>query len=198
MQTLKSLAKEDINDDFAKKFKAYSNKVANLIIAPQQIKSLNVYLNALSLLCADQISLCHSVTLNSVKLVKELSNLISLLNKNQLKLTGKQDPEDSDEAEPEADSSKLMTHLSKLIRRMSWLVGYISFGLIQVKTVEPTVEESKKETSVQKMERMLMDSKLLSGGLENRFVSTFSPETKQKISDILQLSQDNSLNDLLN
>ena len=81
---------------------------------------------------------------------------------------------------------------------MSWLVGYISFGLIQVKTVEPTVEESKKETTVQKMERMLMDSKLLSGGLENRFVSTFSPETKQKISEILQLSQDNSLNDLLN
>ncbi len=52
-QTLKSIAKEDINEDFAKKFKAYSNKVANLIVAPQQIKSLNVYLNALSLLCAD-------------------------------------------------------------------------------------------------------------------------------------------------
>ena len=44
---------------------------------------------------------------------------------------------------------------------------------------------------------MLMDSKLLSGGLENRFVSTFSPETKLKIAEILHLSQDKSLNDLL-
>ncbi len=35
---------------------------------------------------------------------------------------------------------------------------------------------------------MLMDSKLLSGGLENRFVTSFSPETKQKISEILLVS----------
>ncbi len=68
-QTLKLLHKDDINEDFAKKFKAYSNKIANLVVAPQQIKSLNVYLNALSLLCADQIGLCHSVTSNSIELV---------------------------------------------------------------------------------------------------------------------------------
>lgn len=43
-----------------------------------------------------------------------------------------------------------------------------------------------------------MDSKLLSGGLENRFVTSFSPETKQKISEILLVSQDHGLNELLN
>jgi hypothetical protein len=68
------------------------------------------------------------------------------------------------------------------------LIGYVSFGLIQVKSSEPTLEESKKETPTQKMERMLMDSKLLSGGLESRFMHTFSAETKQKILEILEIS----------
>lgn len=111
-QTLKSLAKDDINEDFAKKFKVYANKIANLIVAPQQIKSLNVYLNALSLLCADQISLCHSVTSNSIELVEQLCNLTNTISKNQRTILGKPEPEDSEEEEPEADSSKLTTRVN--------------------------------------------------------------------------------------
>lgn len=33
-----------------------------------------------------------------------------------------------------------------------------------------------------------MDSKLLSGGLESRYMHTFSAETKQKVLEILEIS----------
>ena len=42
-----------------------------------------------------------------------------------------------------------------------------------------------------------MDSQLLHGGLENTFINSFSVETKQKITEILLLSQDNSLSELI-
>ena len=48
------------------------------------------------------------------------------------------------------------------------------------------------------MERMLMDSKLLSGGLESRYMHTFSAETKQKVLEILEISQDRGLSELVN
>jgi len=41
-----------------------------------------------------------------------------------------------------------------------------------------TTEELKKETSQAKMERMLMESKLLSGGIENRYINLFSQEIR--------------------
>jgi hypothetical protein len=116
-----------------------------LVVAPQQIKSINVYITALPLLCAEQMSLCSSVTLNSINLVKQLHNLTAVLAENQRILAGKQDSDDSDEEE-KPDTSKLSIAINSLSRRVNWLVGYISFGLIQVKNIEPTLEESKKET----------------------------------------------------
>lgn len=72
-----------------------------------------------------------------------------------------------------------------MIRRLSWLVGSISFSLIHVKSEELTHDELKKETADQKMTRLLMESKILSGGIEVRFLSTFAQETKDKLKPIL-------------
>jgi hypothetical protein len=128
--TIKNLGKDDINEDFAKKFQSYSNRIANLIVMPLQLKSLSTYIIALPLLCAEQMNICHSVTSNSVKLVQDFAGLTTLLSENRRSLMGKQDPEDSDDAELEADNGKLSLLVEQLIRKASWLVGYICFGLI--------------------------------------------------------------------
>lgn len=40
------------------------------------------------------------------------------------------------------------------------------------------------------MARMLMESKVLSGGIENRFLSQFDQDTKDKLQSIFEISQD--------
>ena len=47
------------------------------------------------------------------------------------------------------------------------------------------------------MTRLLMDSKLLSGGIENRHMNLFSKATKDQMIDFLTISNDNTLLELL-
>ncbi len=58
-----------------------------------------------------------------------IQNLLSVLGENLLQLLGKEEPEESD-AEEVKDDSRLSKLLNHLLRRISWLVGYVSFGLI--------------------------------------------------------------------
>ena len=106
-ETIKQLKIEDVNEEFSKKFLLYSNKIVNLTIMPKQIKSLNVYISALPILCAEQVSACSTVTLESVKLVKDVASLTKILSENANTILGKNEPEDSDEAEPELTNNKL-------------------------------------------------------------------------------------------
>jgi len=47
------------------------------------------------------------------------------------------------------------------------------------------------------MEKMLMDSKLLAGGMENRFINQFSEAGKKLIRDTLTVVKDNTLVELI-
>lgn len=47
------------------------------------------------------------------------------------------------------------------------------------------------------MARMLLESKVLSGGIENRFLSTFDQETKDKLKPVLQINQDTSILEMM-
>lgn len=70
------------------------------------------------------------------------------------------------------------------------MVGSIAYNLILIKNKavdEPAKEEAKEETADQKMIRMLMESKVLSGGIEGRFLSTFAQDTKDKLKIILDI-----------
>jgi hypothetical protein len=40
------------------------------------------------------------------------------------------------------------------------------------------------------MARLLLESKVLSGGIEDRFISTFAKETKDLLKPILEISND--------
>ena len=66
-----------------------------------------------------------------------------------------------------------------------------------VKPDEIKSELAKKELEKEKMARLLMSSRLLSGGIENRHMNLFSQKTKDMMSDILTISNDFTLLELL-
>lgn len=76
------------------------------------------------------------------------------------------------------------------------LVGFISKiagGLIKkkkqnVENAEST--EEKKETEEEKINRNLLESKLLSGGIENRFLKIFSKENWKALEEIVDVTGD--------
>ncbi len=48
------------------------------------------------------------------------------------------------------------------------------------------------------MARLLLESKVLSGGIEDRFISTFAKETKDLLKPVLEISNDTKSLDKLN
>jgi hypothetical protein len=76
------------------------------------------------------------------------------------------------------------------------LIGHIAHTFVVVKPEEANIE-SKREAEKDRMTRLLMTSKLLSGGIENRHINMFGQNTKELMSDILTISNDFTLLDLL-
>jgi hypothetical protein len=63
-------------------------------------------------------------------------------------------------------------------------VGSLSFNLIRVNKLSETTDPK------EKMIRMLMESKVLSGGMESRFLPTLDKDTKEKLLHTLEISND--------
>ena len=56
---------------------------------------------------------------------------------------------------------------------------------------------AKREAEKERMARLLMSSRLLSGGIENRHMNLFTQKTKDTMSDVLHISNDFTLLELL-
>ena len=52
-----------------------------------------------------------------------------------------------------------------------------AYKLIKVKEAEKDQEKKEKESANEKMQDLIIQSNLLSGGIENRYVTLFSQET---------------------
>ncbi len=100
-------------------------------------------------------------------------------------------PEDKDEDVSNEDNN-MTRNVSVLVRRICWFIGRISFSLIRVdaSTDEESKEKDKSKSADEKMAKMLMESKLLSGGIESRFLSTFAEDIKSKLTPVLAISND--------
>ena len=90
----------------------------------------------------------------------------------------------------------LLKNLDRISSQTCWAIGYVSFNYIQVKQTVLTAEDLKKETTQQKMERMLIESKLLSGGLENQYINLFSQEILDQVRQVLVIGGDFSLQEM--
>jgi hypothetical protein len=104
-------------------------------------------------------------------------------------LVGK--PEDKNE-EGSKEDNKLTQNINELVRRVCWFIGRIAFSLIKVDTSsdEESKEKDKSKFPDEKMIKMLMESKLLSGGIESRFLTTFAEDIKKKVTPVLAISND--------
>lgn len=100
-------------------------------------------------------------------------------------------PEEKDEDDSKKDNN-MTRNVNALVRRICWFIGRISFSLIRVdaSTDEESKEKDKSKSADEKMAKMLMESKLLSGGIESRFLSTFAEDIKNKLTPVLAISND--------
>lgn len=100
-------------------------------------------------------------------------------------------PEDKNE-EGSKEDNKLTQNINELVRRVCWFIGRIAFSLIKVDTSsdEESKEKDKSKFPDEKMIKMLMESKLLSGGIESRFLTTFAEDIKKKVTPVLAISND--------
>jgi hypothetical protein len=139
--------------------------------------------------CGDYPQTCNTVCTAAFRLVERMSGFITLLKDKHQFTKGTPDDEQDSEAEPTTyDDIKndLTENVQEWTRKVCWFLGLVSFNLVNIKVEELTAEQLKDETNDQKMTRVLMDSKVLSGGIENRFISTFGNETKEILKPVLE------------
>jgi len=108
-------------------------------------------------------SLLPLVTKSVISIVQEISAFYNLMKKHSVNLSVSE------------DKDKLRKNLDSFSRNLSWFVGMISYKLIKVKEVEKDQDKKDKESASEKMQDLVIQSNLLSGGIENRFVTQFSP-----------------------
>lgn len=135
-----------------------------------------------------------------LEVVRALCSYVDLVNDKYAKLlSGKTTEEESDsDAESEVTKSDpLAATIVELARKLCWLIGSLAHNLVVVKPEEVQADQQKREDEKERMARLLMSSRLLSGGIENRHMNLFSQKTKDTMSDILTISNDFTLLELL-
>ena len=85
----------------------------------------------------------------------------------------------------------LRNHLDKdIIKFFVWTISKLSYSFISVKKVAELSEE-------EKMNKKILDSKLLSGGIENRFLPILSKDTVNSLRDLCEITADKTIKQYL-
>jgi hypothetical protein len=182
--TVDSKEKDFFDEAKTKVYKLYAKRMVSIFAHPQKTHLLNLYITTLSQVCGDHPHMCSSVTSSAIGLTQVISDFTQYLKTEHNKLKGEPNAEVSEDTEPFTDddiANDMTTRMKELTRRVCWFLGTISFNLVQIKSEQLTLEQMKEEQPSQKMARMLMESKVLSGGIENRFLNKFDQETKDKL-----------------
>ena len=79
------------------------------------------------------------------------------------------------------EKDRVKTFLDSFSRNLSWFLGLTAFKLIKVKDDKEAAEKKEGEkdsaaSSHDKMQDLIIQSNLLSGGIENRFITLFSAD----------------------
>ncbi len=131
-------------------------------------------------------TICHA----SSDILREISLFNTLMKKHSEKITSFA-----------SDKDRFKTFLDSFSRSLSWFVGQTAYKLIKVKKEEEKKEKeegaSNTKEEIEKMHDLIIQSNLLSGGIENRNIHLFSAESQSQIEDLIKISQDNSLLELL-
>jgi DNA-binding transcriptional regulator GbsR (MarR family) len=81
----------------------------------------------------------------------------------------------------ESDKDRFKSFLDSFSRSLSWFVGQTAYKLIKVKKEEEKKEKEEgaanAKEEIEKMHELIIQSNLLSGGIENRNIHLFSTES---------------------
>lgn len=96
--------------------------------------------------------------------------------------------------EPDKNSLKntLELQMKHLHRHLCWYVGHYAYSFIKInKEVEtPLGTDKKKEENERQALKSVIQSNLLSGGIDTKFLNIFSNETKQMLHVYANLMED--------
>jgi hypothetical protein len=115
--------------------------------------------------------ICHS----SSDILREISLFNTLMNKHH---------SDKGITSYGNDKDRLKTFLDSFSRSLSWFVGQTAYKLIKVVKEEKEEKKDKEESAkeeIEKMHELIIQSNLLSGGIENRSIRLFSAESQTHI-----------------
>ena len=90
----------------------------------------------------------------------------------------------------EDDKDKLFTFCEETSRSLTWFIGKTAYGFI-------ITRKPKKLTEEEKMHKLLLHSKLVSGGIENRFINLFSKDTLHVLKDIVEITKDSKISEFI-
>lgn len=82
------------------------------------------------------------------------------------------------------EKDRLKALLDSFSRSLSWFVGQTAYKLIKVVKEEKEENKDKEESAkeeIEKMHELIIQSNLLSGGIENRSIHLFSAESQTHI-----------------
>lgn len=84
--------------------------------------------------------------------------------------------------------SSLKKFINKVSRNISWFIGMTAYKLIKIKneTVVSKENEGEQKNNVDSND-LIVQSNLLSGGIELRFVNTFSQDTLSQMLELLKI-----------
>ena len=86
----------------------------------------------------------------------------------------------------ESEILTLNDFLDQILRSSTWLIGRFAYSLIKMKKTE-------KETDEEKNYKLLLHSKIFSGGFENRFLHIFSKRTIKRLQELTEITEDKAL-----
>ncbi len=86
----------------------------------------------------------------------------------------------------ESEILTLNDFLDQILRSCTWLIGRFAYSLIKMKKIE-------KETDEEKNYKLLLHSKIFSGGFENRFLHIFSKRTIKRLQELTDITEDKAL-----
>lgn len=112
-----------------------------------------------------KIGLLPKISQSVTNIVAEISHFNTILKKYKEKLT------------LEAEKDKARKYFDNFSRNLCWFIGMTAYKLIKVKEAEKgdqEKKEGKEPTQSEKMQDLIVQSNLLSGGIENRFLTLFS------------------------
>lgn len=114
-------------------------------------------------------SLLPSVAASVINIVHELGQYYAVTKKHSEKLNLTE------------DKDKLRKSFDAFSRNLTWFIGMTSYKLIKVKESDASSkdqQDKKEKEANEKMQDLIIQSNLLSGGIENRFITTFSTEVQ--------------------